>query len=45
MKEIWEDHHRRMAEIDRRYKRNLKRAFTVLGLILITIAAAYYKYN
>lgn len=38
MQEIWEDHHRQMKEINRKYKRNLKRAFTVLGLILITVA-------
>ena len=38
MEEIWEDHHRQIREIDRRYKRNLKRAFTILGLILITVA-------
>ena len=45
MKEIWEDHHRQMKEIDWVHKRNLKRLFTVVGLILITIASAYYKYN
>lgn len=45
MKEIWEDHHRKIKEIDRAYKRNMKRLFTIVGLILITTAAAYYKYN
>lgn len=44
MKEIWEDHHKKIKEIDRAYKRDLKRAFIVLGLILIVIATAYYKY-
>lgn len=38
MKEIWEDHHKQMKEIDLKYKRNLKWAFTILGLILITVA-------
>jgi hypothetical protein len=45
MKEIWEDHHRQMKEIDLKYKSNMKRLFTIVGLILITIATAYYKYN
>jgi hypothetical protein len=44
MKEIWEDHHRIMKEIDLRYKRNLKRAFTILGLILFLFAFLLYKY-
>lgn len=44
MKEIWEDHHRIMKEIDRRYKRNLKRAFAVFGLILFLMVFFLYKY-
>lgn len=38
MQEIWEDHHRKIKEIDRAYKRNLKRLFIIVGLILITVA-------
>lgn len=44
MREIWEDHHRQIREIDQRYKRNLKRAFTVFGLILFIVAFLLYKY-
>lgn len=44
MQEIWEDHHRQMKEIDRKYKRNLKRAFTVLGLIILVLTFLLYKY-
>ena len=44
MKEIWEDHHKQMKEIDLKYKRNLKRAFTVLGLIIFIFAFLLYKY-
>lgn len=44
MQEIWEDHHRQMKEIDLKYKRNLKRAFTVLGLIILVLTFLLYKY-
>lgn len=44
MQEIWEDHHRQIKEIDLKYKRNLKRAFTVLGLIIFIFAFLLYKY-
>lgn len=38
MQEIWEDHHRKIREIESAYKRNLKRLFIIVGLILITVA-------
>jgi hypothetical protein len=44
MQEIWEDHHRQIREIDLKYKRNLKRAFTVLGLIILVLTFLLYKY-
>lgn len=44
MQEIWEDHHRQIKEIDLKYKRSLKRAFTVLGLIIFIFAFLLYKY-
>ena len=44
MQEIWEDHHRQMKEIDLKYKRNLKRAFTALGLIILVLTFLLYKY-
>lgn len=44
MKEIWEDHHRKIKELDREHKRNLKRLFTIVGLILILFAFLLYKY-
>ena len=44
IQEIWNDHHRQMKEIDLKYKRNLKRAFTVLGLIIFIFAFLLYKY-
>lgn len=44
MKEIWEDHHKQMKEIDLKYKRNLKRAFSVLGLIILVLTFLLYKY-
>lgn len=37
MQEIWEDHHTKIKEIDRAYKRNLKRLFVIVGIILSTI--------
>lgn len=42
MQEIWEDHHRQMKEIDLKYKRNLKHAFTVLGLIILVFTFLLY---
>lgn len=44
MQEIWEDHHRQMKEIDLKYKRSLKRAFTGLGLIILVLTFLLYKY-
>jgi hypothetical protein len=37
MQEIWKDHHRKIKEIDQAYKRNLKRLFVIVGIILSTI--------
>lgn len=45
MKEIWEDHHRKIKELEREHKRNLKRLVTIVGLILITIAACIININ
>jgi predicted nucleic acid-binding Zn ribbon protein len=39
MKEIWEEHHRQIKEIDRKHKRNLKLLFAIIGLILYVIVA------
>lgn len=44
MKEIWEDHHRKMAEIDHRHKIRMRVLTTAAVLLFIAMAIVFYKY-
>lgn len=44
MKDIWEDHHRRMAEIDRRHKIRMRVLTTAAVLLFIALGFVIYKY-
>ena len=41
MRDIWEEHHRRMREIDERYKRK-SRNITVRTMVILLIAVILY---
>lgn len=44
MKDIWQDHHRKMAEIERRHKFRMRVLTTALVIIFIAFAVVICKY-
>ena len=43
MQDIWDDHHRRLREIDKKFKMRLKILLNIFVVVLLVLLFIFYK--